>query len=360
MALRRRPNRTRARLLLGVGLAATTVKCGGDPAGRNDQATLPGPPSAVDWSTFQQLFTVRESVVLQERHDVVTVSPVMIVSPQGGFLIADRREHQLRVYARTGALERVMGAGTETADSLHRPHGADYLPNGDIIATNLAPGRLTLVPARTAESAQFIPVPLTPLHGVLALDDHRVLLMGKDAPYPTHFLHIWDLRSRKIVRSFLPPPRQLDTMVVSTFGRGHAARRGSRLAVVHELSDTMRFFDLDGNELSRIRIPSDLILPRGPAPSLTSPEEGIAWADQFTFLSDVFWICDDQLIVQWSFGSGDHLSWRLAQVDTAGREQWSLARTPRLFGVRDGEFLFQDPHPGAPNRLIVAHSRSGC
>jgi hypothetical protein len=359
MVNRRRCTRARARLLLGLWLATATVQCRGDHEESGDQGTPSDSQSAVDWSAFQQLFTVRESVVLEERHNVVTVSPVMVMNADGGFLIADRREHQLRIYARTGALERVIGAGTETADSLRRPHGTDYLPNGDIIATNLAPGRLTLVPARQEDSAQFIPVPLTPLHGVLALDDHRVVLMGKDAPYPGHFLHIWNLRDRKIMRSFLPPPQYLDSMVVRTFGRGHATRRGDSLAVVHELHDTLCFFDLDGNELSKVRIPADLVLPSGRAPRLNSPAEGMAWADQFTFLSDVLWIADNEVVVQWSLGSGDHLSWGLVQMDTAGHRQWTLAPTPRLLGVRDGEFVFQDPHADAPNRLIVAHRRPG-
>jgi len=351
--------RAGAGLLLELCVAITAVQCGDDREDSGSRETLADSQSGMVLSGFQRLFAVVDSIVFEERPDVVTVSPVMVIDPGGGFLIADRREHQVRVYARTGKLQQVIGAGTERAGSLRRPHSADRLPNGDIIATNLAPGILTLVPARQEEPEQFIQVPLSPLHGVLALDEHRVLLMGKDAPYPTRFLHIWDLERRQIVRSFLPPPQHLDSVVVKTFGRGHATRRGNRLAVFHELSDTLRFCDLDGNELSRVRIPGDFVLPHGRTPRLNSVPEAIAWADQFTFLSDVFWIGDDEIIVLWSVGSGDHLSWGLVQMDTAGNRTWTLSPAPRLFGVRDGEFFFQDLRADEPNRLIVAHRRSG-
>lgn len=347
----------------GVVLALWLVVAGAHCHDDRDEAVLQeysrDTTTATGSTAFHRMFAITDSILLEERADVVTVSPVLFMDPQGGFLVADRREHQVRVYSGAGALEAVAGGGLHGTDSLRRPHGVDRLSNGDIISTTLAPGRLVIVPTREEKAVRFIPVPLTPLRGVRVLDAHHVLLTGKDAPYPTNLLHIWDTQRGEIVRSFFPPPIGLDSIVVSSLGRAHVALRGNRLAVIHELSDTLHVFDRRGNRVSRVRIPVEsFVFPVGPPPpSIGSIPEAVAWSDRFTFLSDVFWRDNGAIVVQWSLGSGDSLTWGLVQMDTLGQKMWMLPRTPRLLGLRDGRFFFQDPNPGSPNRLMVAQLR---
>ncbi len=194
-----------------------------------------------------------------------------------------------------------------------------------------------------------------PLTGVRVLDGNRVLLMGRRHPFTNQLLHVWDLGTGKIVRSFFAPPQHLDSNVVKILGTVHAAIKGNRIAAMLNLSDTLRVFDLDGAELFRSHIPvTPFVAPQGPLPNITSKAARQAWAEQFTLLSDLFWTDHDDIVVQSVTGSGDHVVFSLIQMSTTGQSRWVLPRTPELLSIHDGRFFFHDPNSDLPNRLIVA------
>ena len=166
---------------------------------------------------------------------------------------------------------------------------------------------------------------------------------------------VYDLATRKIVKSFFEPPRHLDSNVVKVLGTVHAATKGQRIAALLNLSDTLRVFDLDGTELFRAHIPvTPFLAPQGPLPNITSKAARQAWAEHFTLLSDLFWTDDDDIVVQSVTGSGDHVVFSLVQMSTTGQRRWVLPRTPELLSIHDGRFFFHDPNSDLPNRLVVA------
>ena len=309
----------------------------------------------VDLQAFQQIFTVVDRLVLEERDNVVTTTPNMFMDPHGGFLIADPRADQVRLYSRTGELEDVFGAGTGRADSLRYPYCADRLANGDIIAAPTLVGGLAIIPTAQEESTQYIGTPILRLFGVRVLDERRILLIGRNGPYPSNLLHIWDLPSNQIVKSFFSQPKHLDSTVVHTLGFAQAWSRGDKIAAIHRLSDTLFVFDRSGTELTGVPIPVDTFMaPEGRLPNISSMAERQRWIDQFTFMDHLFWIDDDELIVQWVSGSGVHIVYGLVQMNLTGQLVWTLTGTPRLLGFRDAEYFFDDPNSDAPNQLIIA------
>lgn len=315
--------------------------------------------SVVDGQQFDELFIVVDSLVLEESDAVVTVLPKVSLDPRGGFLVADAREHQVRVYSSRGDLEQVFGAGTEQVDSIERPQRAKRLSNGDILVVNLV-GPLTLIPDRRGKAPTFIPSAFRTTRDLQVLNEREVLIVGTDTAPPTALLHVLDLSTGQIVRSFFPPPGHLDKGVTTTFSSVATAHRGNRLAVAHMLSDTLVFFDHYGTELSRVRIPIDpFVAPIGPLPNLQTLAERQAWTSQFTYVVNVFWIEDDQLIVQWQKTTGGlEIDRGILQMDTTGSRVWAIAPAPTLVAVRGDEFFFQDPQAEAPNRWLVAKRRS--
>jgi hypothetical protein len=294
-------------------------------------------------------------LVLQESPDVTTIFPIMTLEEDGGILVSEHREDQVRVYSSTGALLAVLGRGMENGSSIHRPYQADRLPNGSIAVTSVAPSRLHVVSASSGQPSRDIDVPIRPLFGVVALDSFRLLLIGWNGRYPTELLHIWDLRSGRVVKSFFPPPTGIDSNVVNALGQARVARHGERIAAIHQLCDSLTLFDLQGRAQRRMALPvSAFRVPHGPLPDLASPAERIAWADQFTYLLDVFWFDSTRLVVQWVTGSGPEAVFGLVQVDTLGRQVWSLSRTPRLLGIRDSIYYFDNPQAVEANHLLVA------
>jgi hypothetical protein len=335
-----------------VVIGPVSCKDGGNKGPRAQDHDLP--ISIVDGRPFDELFVTVESLVLEEPSGVVNVWPAPSMDPRGGFLVADTRENQLRVYSRTGKLERAFGAGTEGGDSIRLPVRASRLLNGSILVANIL-GQLTVIPEPDEDSARTIQTPLVRLRDVTVLNERQVLLVGLDSIPATSFLHVWDVASSKIVKSFFAPPRHFDKTVVATFPTVAVATRGNRLAAVYTFSDTVVFFDGDGIEVSRIRVPIDpFFAPTGPLPQVSSPAERQAWVNQFTLIQDLFWISDDQLVVQWAKGAARGEEWGIVQMDTIGRRVWGIAPAPRLFGVRGDEFFFQDPSADAVNHWIVA------
>jgi hypothetical protein len=306
---------------------------------------------------FDAVFATADSVVLEEPPGVVNVRPSATMDVHGGFIVVDQREDQVRLYSRTGALERAYGPGTGRLDSLAFLVRAVRRPDGTILVASLG-GSLTAIQHDDAGQAWTIRTALFRLRDILLLDDRRVLLVGLDSAPATALLHVWDAGSHAVVRRFFPPPAQFDAGVIGTFPTVAVARRGSRLAAAYTFSDTLVVFDTAGVELSRRRIPIDPFVAPGPTlPPITSPLERQAWVNQFTAIQDVFWVDDDQLLVQWAKGTPQGVQWGLLGMDTVGNRAWAIAPAPRLVGVQDGHFVFEHPGGGAPNRWIIARRR---
>lgn len=340
-------------LLVGAVLVAVAPGC------ISERAAATTIPTGVDQAAFSARFDVADSLVLEEPGSVVTINPFVFRDPRGGFIVVENGEEQVRVYSATGALEDVFGEGTGRADSLRAPTGADRLPTGEVIATSLLSRRLTVVAPDHNLPVQTLETTLRLLEGVVALGDGKVLLTGPDAPYARSLLHIWDLDKGVGVRSFFPPPRQVDSNVVLVMGRVHTAMRGDRIAVVHSLSDTLFLFDRSGVPEGTVPIPvAAFDVPKGGLPRINSLEKRRAWTDQWTVLSDVWWIADSVLVVQWSRGRKRHATYGLIQLDLTGKVLWFMDRTPRLMDVRQDRYIFQDPRADSPNIWIVALERA--
>ena len=139
-------------LSLCVVTAAVGCSDGGDTSTR--QPLESDRISVVNGQQFDEVFIVVDSLVLEESKTVITVSPTVSLDPRGGFLVADSREGQVRVYSRQGELEQVFGAGTTRASSFDRPQRAKRLPNGDIVLRDAEDGREPLVRIRFSREVQ--------------------------------------------------------------------------------------------------------------------------------------------------------------------------------------------------------------
>jgi len=306
---------------------------------------------------FGEVFAGGESIVLDEPPGVVTVWPATSLDWHGGFIVADTRESQVRVYARSGRLKAAYGRGTGTLDSLTFPVRAQRMADGSIIVAALS-GHLTIMPERNDQAARTIETPLVLLRDLLVLSEHRVLLVGLESAPATAMLHILDTGTGQIVRSFFRPADRFDRDVTSTFPTVAVAHLRNRVAAAYTLCDTVIFFDEMGTEVSRLRIPIDPFIPLVvPLRQFATPSERQAWINQFTFIQDLFWVEDDRLLVQWAKGSPSGLQWGLAQMDTSGRREWAIAPAPRLMGASGAEFVFVDPAGAAINAWIVLRSR---
>lgn len=338
--------------LLSLTLCAT-LGCRTAPASPEDTPDI-------DLEGFFQKFSVVGGLVLAESTSVVTVNPMMFQDPQGGFLVVENGEEQLRVYGQDGELLDLFGPGTGKGESIRAPTGVTRLPGGTLVATTLRSDAVSVIPASGHVNDSMVSTGIRPLEGVQAISDRSVVLTGADAPYPKTLLHLFDLSTGSLITNFFPRPRHVDSNVVLQLGRLHLDVRGPRLAAVHSLSDTVFLFDLNGRYVSQYHVPIESFrIPRGGLPNIDSRQERQRWLDQWTLLWGVFFLDDKSILVQSVKGRRTRPTYGLVLTDTSGKVLLALSHTPKLVGAREGKLFFQDPHFSEPNRLLVATLRNG-
>jgi hypothetical protein len=266
----------------------------------------------------------------------------------------------VRLYSARGDLEQVFGDGAETVPSLDRPQRAKRLPSGDILVANLE-GPLTLIPDDPGREPTTLPNGLRTVKNLEILDRDRVLLVGTDSDPPSATLFSYGMAEERVVKALLPPPKNLNKDVATTFSTVSTARWKGRLAAAHMLSDTMIFFDDSLAEVSRVRIPIDpFATPVGALPNLVSEEARRAWTSQFTIISNIWWIDDNVLIVQWHKLTADYgQEWGIVRMDTTGMRTWAVAPAPYLVAVLNDRFFLFNPRGDTRNEWLVAEQRTG-
>lgn len=336
----------------------STVGCSGEETGT---AATEERITVVGGQPFESLFTVVDTLTLEEPRGIVTVLPRVTVDRDGGFLLADEQEHQVRVYSPQGRLRQTYGAGTPRPDSIRLPQRAIRLPNGHLLVVNIV-GPVTIIPADSALPSRFLPLSLRTARNAVSINSRTVVLAGSDSNPVSATLFRLDLEAGRLGDHFFPPPEHLDRWVTTTFSSVLVAGRGSRVAAVHMLSDTLTILDESGRTTARIAIPIDPFrVPGGPLPNLESSAAQHAWITRFTMITDLFWVADDQFVVQWvkPVGTGLASDWGVLQMDTTGALVWAMAPSPTLVAVANGKYYFRDPAGMMPNRWLVATRKVG-
>ncbi|HEX2095020.1 MAG TPA: hypothetical protein VHG28_21655 [Longimicrobiaceae bacterium] len=311
---------------------------------------------------MQDVVELRSEIQLQENVEVVNVSPRVTLDPVGGFVVADPREAQVRLYSPTGALTGHFGRRGKGPGEFERVNAAVRLASGEILAVDMG-GRLTRFDSLGTGVRGTQDTPLLPIYDIAVVDDSLIALTGRfqgEAHSP--LVHLWNIRSGTLVRSFFSPAapeRGLQTAYTFT-GFADVAARGDTLAVVFALSDTVHLFDLQGRERKKLRIPFRSFRPlREPMPPQSSTDDFQRWIESFSAISQIYWN-GSGIFVQFFDMSGSEAQWRLLRMDTGGRPIFEVRDNPRLLAVSstDETLVFVSPTSETPNVWALARVRS--
>lgn len=347
----------------GFAIAAPARKAAVSPA----LSTLSGPGSDVSvsverYSSFDSYFLQLRPLPVEENDEAMIVRPVVNEDPQGGLLVADSRESQVRRLSAGGHLLDYFGRPGDGPREFRSLSSVVRLPNGELLTTEMS-GRLSLMDASGTEVLRSGQVPIEPVWAATVLDDSTVILTGRSGG---NLVHLWDPYQWKIRRSFYPVPEHAAGLedAYSYTGWPAVSVRGDRIAVLFSLSDELRFFRKDGTELESMRIQ----LPyrhfrkiRGGGPSNSSPEAFRTWSESFSVGSRIYWLRDDSFVIQYFDRSGNEQNWSVLHVDRQGRALFE-GRTPKLLAVlrRSADrphLLFEAAENEEPNRWRIATFR---
>ena len=200
---------------------------------------------------------------------------------------------------------------------------------------------------------------LLPLYDAEVLDGSRLVLVGRGPAITGPLLHLFDLRTGRMLRHFFAPPpapgRSRRGALTAAFAE--ATVRGDTIAVVHSLIDTLFVFRADGTPLRRIALPlQHFRLLERDYPRNATREQGFAWTSSFSLLSHAFWAGDGSWLVQYQDRDGPEIHWRLLRMTGDGRRLFELRDTPQLLATdpASGRLFFVDPRSPAPDTWSAA------
>lgn len=342
-------------LLLALGAAAWVGLGGGRASAPASAAVAPTDLAAfLDWGA---------PVEMEENERVINVTPRVTPDPQGGFLVADAREAQVRRYAFDGRLERVIGRKGSGPGEFRHLSSVHRLPDGRIVAAEMG-GKVSVFDHDGEKLLHARQAPVAPLYDADVLDARHLLLAGRRVGTGgTALVHVYDVETAAITRSFFAIPRHEPELAggYALAGTADAVARGDTVAAVFALSDSIYLFGPTGAELGRIAIPFEHFRRlTTPMPTSGATLDAFrAWGETFSAISHLYWLRDGSFLVQYFDIKGVEPQWRLLHMDRSGRRLFEGVDTPKLLaaGGSADELVFVHPGADAPNVWVSARLR---
>lgn len=353
---------SRVRPILGVAALALGVAAGCRDQDREHPGRKASPPAAGGSAAeFDRHFERIGAVTLEENDDVINVAPIASIDTDGGLLVVDMKEAQGRRYSAEGKLLQSFGNRGRGPGEFRAPSAVRRLPSGDILVTDALEGRLTVLDSAAREVAFTRRVELFPLYDAVPLEGEKVLLVGQrpvaeDSP----LLHVFDLRTGKVERSFFTyPVEERMRPVVKSMGWADASLRGETILAAFGTSDTVFTFDRAGTVTGRVQIPFSDYRPLTYPPEdvNTDPRERTRWMETLVRVTDVIPLDDGTLLVQTGGQRGAENVFGLLRMTRDGKRIFELRDSPRLMAARGDTLYFVEPGSETPNRWLLARVR---
>ncbi|HEU4557413.1 MAG TPA: hypothetical protein VFS20_06165, partial [Longimicrobium sp.] len=301
--------------------------------------------------TFEHVVRWGAQLTVKDSPEVITVTPLVTVEENGGYLVADAREAQIRSYSPTGELLVHFGRQGQGPGEFTSLSGLVRLSGDQILASDMG-GKLTTF-TNTGRVLRTDAVPLTPLYGIARLNDSTIILLGRsEGDGPVHLLHLWDLKTHKLRHSFFPEPAHRtefdDAYRFSGFPT--VSVRGGRIAAMFALDPRIRIFDEQGRQTEVISVPfRDFRQLPAPTPPSGSPEAFQRWVESFSVISRIVWTDDGSFFVQYFDKVGREPQWKLLHMSGRGERRFEGPSPKLLTAVSSNQLLFDAPDSDEPN-----------
>ena len=317
--------------------------------------------SDIRWPDAETIITLDDAVTwigeieLYESDAVINVSPMVGADPWGGFLIADSREAQLRLYNRAGELKGYFGSRGDGPGELRRPRVLLRSPDGNLLAFD-SRLRLVVFDSLGMTVQRTVSTPFARVDLGYIWDDSTVMIAGQLATGgENRLLHFWDTVGDSVRTSFFDPTFGQSTALLRNLGWASVARLGDEIVATYSMTDTLYVLDRGGVFLRGIPIPIDDFRKAEPSPTGIATRE---WQSSFDLISSVHSMANGEILVEWLSPSPSEQELRLVLLTAEGEKLFALRNTSRLLTVVDGkEMVFVQPGSLTPNKWVFAQLR---
>lgn len=295
-------------------------------------------------------------VVLEENDNVINVAPSVRADTRGGFLVADYQEAQVRKYRDDGSLEYAFGSKGGGPAEFVSAIAALRTASGEILAVDAGGTSKIISPAGDSLVSTF-PNPRLNIDDIDLLTDGTVLYSGRSSNEGDERLHVVELPTGRIVRSFFTPtiPEQF-RMAAAMAGLTNADVRNDTIAVVFALTDSIYLFTPNGVLHETLKIPSRHYRSiTDPAPSGQSARAINEWMSSFSLISAVHWRSDGGFVIQYQDRENLMPRWHVLGMSRSGQWQFEETNRFKVLLVDDvgSRVIVVSPDAEVPNRWSI-------
>ena len=321
------------------------------------------PTSAQD---IERYVTWSDSITLEEPEGIFTVSPDVRVDPQGGFIVTDSKESQVRFYDRSGTMKSSFGQRGKGPQGLTRPHAALRVDSNRILVPERRELSIFSEEGSYVDSYPGITAGQTYQIHRLPGDDILVVGSRQRTREASPLLHRFSVDEGKIKTSFFPhpvAPGTHDGYLFTILDIASAHVLGDRLVAVFSVVPRLYVYGIDGELQKKVDLPLEHFRPiEKSSQSLNTIQDVNAFADHHSRISDIFWLRENLVLIQY-FDFVDvqsmRLRWNLAAVTLDGDVLFEVTDTPQLFAIDQDtqELFFSHPDYDHRNHWIVGKLR---
>lgn len=308
-------------------------------------------------STLDEHVSGRREIDLEENNDVINVFPNVSIDPEGGFIVTDAGEAQVRVYSSDGNLQAHMGRRGQGPGEFRSPRSGFRLPSGNILV--IESRRVVEFDGADGAEVRTFTTDFTPVQSAAFLGDSLALVVSPIAARRLEDqLHIWNFSSNTVVHSFFVPPLSPELHAAASLSAWTSADiRADSIVAIFSVLDTAYVFTPDGRVSRSFAIPS-LGFRRAGAPPATidsDPAAPLEWLQTFDVFSGVRWLTDGSMVIQYQTMNADgDFQYRLLHVTGDGRWLREVVDSPRLLAANPArpEVYFVHPESPTPDRWL--------
>lgn len=316
--------------------------------------------------TLDRYVTWSDSITLEEPEGIFTVAPHVRVDPNGGFIVTDSKESQIRFYDRSGNLKDSFGQRGKGPNGLMQPHAALRVGSGRIIVPENR--ELSIFSEAGMHIDTYPGITAGQTYQIHRLPGDDILVVGsrQRTRGASPLLHRFSLADGEIKNSFFPPPVAPGThngYLFTILDIASADVLKDRLVAIFAVTPRMQVFSLTGERIQKVELSLEHFRPmEKTSRSLNSIQDVNEFAEQHSRISDIYWLRDDVVLIQY-FDFVDvqsmHLRWNLAAVTLDGEVLFEVADSPQLFAVDQStqELFFSHPTYEHRNHWIVGKLR---
>ena len=305
---------------------------------------------------FTSHFRLVRKVELEEPPGVLNVAPSITVDPEGGALVADVRESQVRRYSLDGRLLLSFGkAGGGPGEFPSPPLIAIRAQNGEILVGD-AEGGVSRFSGKGAFVKRHRLAP-GPIYSLVSYRNEVVVSAQRVVNNRMFLLHRWRPGADSLGESFFKPNcSNGGRRIVATTGGAFLGVKGDSLLVTFSMSDTLYLFANLGAPVAKRAIKmKSFTYHDGEAPA-TSPQSPAfrEWMKTGARVERAYPLVDGGVYVQYIRFGAEGPEWYLAHFSATNVRTMDFASGVQLLFLSPEGPVFADPSTGSPSVWQVA------